>query len=75
MKPIVASLVMAAAVFGSYKLASLILGNALSTIFAVLVGVAVYGIVILAIKGITTEEIRLLPKGNKLAKIVEKIQR
>ena len=50
-------------------------GNALSTIFAVMVGVAVYGVVILAIKGITTDEIRMLPKGNKIAKIVEKIQR
>ena len=74
-KPVVASVIMAAAVFGAYRLAGLILGNALSTIFAVLVGVAVYGVVILAIKGITTEEIRMLPKGNKIAKIVEKIQR
>lgn len=74
-KPTIASVLMAAAVFGVYKGASLVAGNAISTILAVLAGVAVYGVVIIAIKGITAEEMKMLPKGNKIAKIVEKIQR
>lgn len=74
-KPIAASLVMAAAVFVSYKGLTLITGNSIATLAAVLVGVVVYGVIIVAIKGITQEEVKLLPKGQKLAKIIAKIQR
>ncbi len=74
-KPLVSSVIMAAAVYIAYKVSAMVFGNSISTIISVLVGIAVYGFIIIAIKGITAEEIRTLPKGRKLAKIVSKIQR
>ena len=74
-KPAMASLIMMVAVIVSYKVASLVFGNAISTLAGVGIGVIVYGIVIVVIKGITQEEVKLLPKGDKLAKILAKVQR
>ena len=74
-KPLVSSVIMAAVVFVSYKGLFLLLGNGLATIISVMIGVAVYGLVIVMIKGITAEEAMTLPKGRKIAKIISKIQR
>ena len=74
-KPAVASVAMAVVVWGLYKLSALFLGNALSTLLSVAVGILVYGFVILAIQGITVEELEAMPKLNRLAKLARKIQR
>ena len=74
-KPLVSAAVMAAVVFAAYKGLFIIAGNGIATILSVFVGVAVYGLMIVLIKGITAEEAMTLPKGRKLAKIISKIQR
>ena len=74
-KPLIASVSMGIFVFVSYRLVNMYLGNSLSTLVAVLVGMVTYAFILIFIKGVTAEEVKMLPKGNKLAKILEKFQR
>lgn len=46
------------------------LGNAMATLVAILVGVVVYGILIIALRAITKEDLALMPKGDVIAKIL-----
>lgn len=72
-KPTIASLVMGICAFASYKLIfGIASSNTLATFGAVLVGVIVYGVLILTTKAITKEEIARMPKGGKLVKIMDK---
>ncbi len=72
-KPTAASVIMGVCAFASYKILFGALGsNSLATLGAVVVGVIVYGGLILATKAITKEEIGGLPKGGKLVKILDK---
>jgi stage V sporulation protein B len=66
---------MGAAVWLVYHLLYGVVGNSLSTVAGVLAGVAVYAVLILALDGITEEELRLLPKGRKIAAVVSKFKR
>ena len=72
-KPTAASGIMGGCAFASYKILFGALGsNSLATLGAVVVGVIVYAVLILATKAITKEEIGRLPKGGKLVKILDK---
>ena len=72
-KPTIASLVMGICAFASYKLIfGIASSNTLATFGAVLVGVIVYGVLILTTKAITKEEIARMPIGGKLVKIMDK---
>ena len=72
-KPTAASVIMGVCAFASYKILFGALGsNSLATLGAVVVGVIVYAVLILATKAITKEEIGRLPKGGKLVKILNK---
>ena len=72
-KPTAASGIMGVCAFASYKILFGALGsNSLATLGAVVVGVIVYAVLILATKAITKEEIGRLPKGGKLVKILDK---
>ena len=61
---------MGVVVWGAYRICHGFLGNALSTVVSIGVGVLVYGILVLALKAITLEEIERLPKGRKLANLL-----
>ena len=74
-KPITSALVMSAAVWISYRIFFGFFGNALSTVFAVLIGVTVYGVMLFVTKSIKKEELKVLPKGGKLLNIINKIKR
>jgi len=78
-KPLVCALVMAAAAFftyeGVYRLGSGVLGtNRLAVIIylgtAILVGVTVYAVLIVVTRVVTKEDLSLVPKGEKLAKLL-----
>lgn len=71
-KPLLASAVMAAAAWASYGLLTnfLHLGNSLSTVFAIGVGGVVYLVLVLALKIISKEDLELMPKGDKIAKLL-----
>ena len=45
-------------------------GNGLAVICAILVAVAVYGILVIALRAITREDLSLMPKGEKIARIL-----
>lgn len=72
-KPIFSSSVMGVAVFFAYKLCSS-LGNTVATLVAVLVGIVVYGILVLITKNLSKEDLQSMPMGNKLSVILEKFK-
>lgn len=45
-------------------------GNGLAVACAILVAVAVYGILVIALRAITREDLSLMPKGEKIARIL-----
>ena len=90
-KPLVASVVMAAAAWGGHGLADKALrsmdlfwktnaqtgalsysfvGSALATLVGIAVAVVVYVILILVLRTISKEDLALMPKGDKIAKIL-----
>ena len=73
-KPGIASAIMGAIVFvvyhGGMKLFS---HNAIWTLISILVGIAVYGVAILLIKGLTEEELKNFPKGKLISRIGKKL--
>jgi stage V sporulation protein B len=73
-KPLLSGIVMSVAVLAVYYLCRSVLGNSLSTALAVCVGAGVYGIMLLKSRAIETNEIKLLPKGEKLAKLLSKLK-
>lgn len=81
-KPVFAAVVMAACARFSYFLFTDIVFasgdlkvNAISCLTAVMVGAIVYVFMLLAIKGITEEEIKLLPKGKKIVGLFERYKK
>jgi len=71
-KPLIASIIMGVTVFFSYKLLIMIhLGNALSTIGSIGVGVVVYAILVMLFRVLNKEEIQQLPYGNKICKLLK----
>lgn len=71
LKPLAAALVMAAAAWASYGLLNRFLGNALSTVGAIGVGVIIYLILVLTLRAISPDDLALMPKGDKIAKILK----
>lgn len=72
--PAGASAVMGAAAYGTYTgLFSLTESNVVSLISAVIVGAAVYGVLILKTGVLTEKDIRSMPKGTKLVGLLKKM--
>lgn len=72
--PSVASVGMGAAAYGVYTgLYALVESNALALIVAVIVAAAIYGVLILKMGVLNKEDILAMPKGRKLAKLLEKL--
>ena len=74
-KPLLASVIMAAAAWGSHGLLSRVLYGSLgkdmlATAGAILVGVVVYAVLVLALRTLTHEDLEMMPGGKKLAKIL-----
>ncbi len=57
-----------------YRIFDGLIGNSLACITAIFVAALVYVIVLLRIKGVTEEEIRRFPKGDKLASLLIKVK-
>lgn len=73
-KPLAAGAIMFLLVVGLYKMTAGILGNSIATLLAVGAGAAVYGILLIRIRAISPHEIRLLPKGEKLERLLIKLR-
>ena len=66
---------MGAAAWGVYGLGTLVLGTggmgvALSMLCAIGAAVIVYLVLVIALRAVTREDMRLIPKGDKLARIL-----
>lgn len=72
--PIAASIVMGAAAYGVYTgVYSLVTSNAVALILAVVIGALVYGVLVLKMGVLGKDDVLSMPKGRKLAKILEKL--
>lgn len=72
--PLAASALMGVAAFGSYKgLMTLVKSNAIATLAALILAVAVYGVALLLLKGLNEEELKSFPKGRTLLSIAKKL--
>lgn len=75
LKPVIGSIAMAAGTIGSYNLFFQLIGsNTIATLLAICVAVAVYGLVMLLIKGIVEEDLQAVPGGGKLTKILKRLR-
>ena len=70
--PLVSSAIMAFVSYGFYHLLHLFLGVTISTIFSIVAAVLIYAFAMVALKGITAEEIVSFPKGTLILKIFRK---
>lgn len=71
-KPFLSALGMSVSAYFSYRFIKDILGNRLSTILAIFIGGIVYIILLIITGSVTTEDLSLIPKGDKLGKKIEK---
>ena len=76
-KPVVASALMGAAAWAVYGLVSKVLSghsaygaNALATFCGILAGVVIYGVLVIALRILRAEDVKSLPKGEKIAKLL-----
>lgn len=69
--PALATAAMAVAAWGGYKLAHLLLGNTLSICVAIVLAVAVYGFMVIRLQMISRQELKMIPKGEKLADLLK----
>lgn len=74
LKPTISAAVMAGITLAFYKLISRFMGNSISTLAAVCVGVLVYVLILIFTGAIEEEDFKMLPKGDKLAIIFKKLK-
>lgn len=71
LKPFVASAFMGAGAWAVYGLLYRLLeSNTIAVLVAILVGVVIYGVLIIALKGISRQDLALMPKGDKIARLL-----
>jgi len=73
-RPLAAGLAMTAGVAAVYFVFIRIVGANLSTVLAVAAGAAIYGVTLILNRGISASEIRMLPKGEKMYRILVKLR-
>ena len=73
-KPIFASAVMGIIVYIAYKAIVATLGNSISTIIAICLGILVYIALVLEMKMLTKEDIYMIPFGTKIYSILVKLK-
>jgi stage V sporulation protein B len=73
-KPMIAVAVMGLTTWGFYILVSGFIGSSIATILAIIVGSAVYTVVIIAVNGITDEELRYIPGKKVFIPVYKKIK-
>jgi stage V sporulation protein B len=69
-KPLIAASFCGAAAIGSYKLFDMIIGGKVSTILAVGAAALVYVAAMFLIKAVDEEDIKMLPKGQKIYSVL-----
>lgn len=73
LKPIFASVIMGVIVYFAYRILIGSMGNAISTILSILIGVISYAVLVLATKMLTKEDIYMIPFGTKIYGVLVKL--
>jgi stage V sporulation protein B len=72
-RPLIASLIMGAGAFGTYKLFFMLTSsNAVSTLLAIIIAVVIYFVAVFMTGALTREEVVLIPKGEMIYSIAKK---
>lgn len=71
-KPIFAGAICAAGAKISYLAANIVMSERFATVVAICFAVVIYGITVLLIKCVSKKDFLMVPKGEKIAKILEK---
>ncbi len=71
--PIVSSAIMAFAAYGMYTIVHHVFGVSIAAILGILTGVIIYGVAMIAFKGITAKEIAQMPKGTLILRLFRKL--
>lgn len=84
LKPLFSGLVMSGGVYVTHRLLVIVLGNGqlsknmvggLSTAISILLGAVIYLLMLIITRAITSEELKLIPKGEKILRILERFKR
>ncbi len=73
-KPVIAVTIMGICSYFSYLTLSGIIAKKLATIIAIAIAVVIYALAIVALKVFSKEEIQMMPQGNKICKVLEKLK-
>ena len=73
-KPLIATVIMGVIVYGAHNLLNGIIGNTLSTLIAIFIGVITYIVSILFVKVLSKEDILMIPYGTKIYKLLIKFK-
>ena len=71
-KPLLCAAIMGGFAFGTHFLISRAAGNTVSTLAAVLVGMVVYGVLIIMTKAVTPAEMEMVPAGRRINRIISR---
>ncbi|MGI6265043.1 MAG: putative polysaccharide biosynthesis protein [Acutalibacteraceae bacterium] len=71
-KPLIAAVICGGTAFGLDRLLEMVMSRRLSTLVACIIAAIVYLIVLILIRAFTKDDILMLPKGKKIAKVLEK---
>ncbi len=73
-KPILATIIMAICSYFIYSLLLGIIAEKLATIIAIVSAIIIYALAVVALRVFTKQEIKMLPAGNKICMILEKLK-
>ena len=73
-KPVIATAIMGICSYFTYLALKGIIVERLATIIAIMVAVVIYALAIVVLKVFTKDEFKMMPAGNKIVKILEKIK-
>lgn len=73
-KPAIAVTIMAVCSYSIYILLSGIIAEKLATIIAIITAIIIYVLAVLVLKIFSKDEIKQMPKGDKILKILQKMK-
>lgn len=72
-KPLIGGLACAGGAYGACRLLGMVMPGKIATIAAIVVGVVIYLVVMVLIRGLNEDDLRMLPKGEKLAALYRRL--
>lgn len=73
-KPLISVIIMAICSYFSYLMLSRIITQKLATIISIIIAVVIYTLAIIALKVFSKKELQMMPAGNKIFKVLEKLK-